>query len=260
MTALHNQVALITGASRGIGRAIALELATHGAHTVVTARSADDLNETVKSIKEAGGSGEAIEADLINPKDLERLSSQVNSSFGNVDILVNNAAYIGDAVFESFWEMTIEDWQKMMTLNVNVPWALTKLFAPGMKERGRGLIVNLTSSAAHFPQSPLELKLPKLGGLGAAYPTSKAALHQKTVYLGNELRASGITLVGIEPGFTRSESAEIMAKHVGADISSAQPVEITARAIGHIASLEDRSAFDARVIIARDLVDEFGLY
>lgn len=264
-TALKGKVAVVTGASRGVGRAIATELAALGADVVVTARTeaprddiAGTIIETVQRITDAGGSAVAMRADLLDPAQLRSMVDQTVERFGTVDILVNNAAYIGDAVFESFWEMSATSWRNMIELNVNVPWELTKLVADGMRERGSGLVVNLSSSAAHVPDGS-EAPLPGGGGLGAAYPTSKAALGQLTAQVGNELRAAGITMVAIDPGFARSESAEILASRLGADAAWAQPVEVAAKAIGFIATAEDPMVYAARTVVARELVDEHGL-
>jgi NAD(P)-dependent dehydrogenase (short-subunit alcohol dehydrogenase family) len=265
-TSLKGRTAVVTGASRGVGRAVALELASRGADVVVTARTetpradiAGSIGESVEQIANAGGSAVALQADLLVPADLERLVEETRTRFGRIDILVNNAAYIGDAVFESFWEMSLESWRNMMELNVNVPWALTKAFAPIMRAQGSGLIVNLSSSASDSPPAGEEIPLPGKGGLGAAYPTSKSAITQLTAYVGNELKAEGITMLALDPGFARSESAEILAARVGADPSWAQPVEVAAKAVGYIASLPDPAEFAARFVVARELVDEHAL-
>jgi NAD(P)-dependent dehydrogenase (short-subunit alcohol dehydrogenase family) len=262
---LQGKVAVVTGASRGIGRAIALELAQLGAKVVVTARTvaprddiAGTIGETVERIEGLGGTAIAVAADLLIQEDIERLAEKTLQEFGRIDILVNNAAYIGDAVFESFWDMSPESWRNMFELNVNVPWMLSRTFASSMRAQGSGLIVNLTSGAAHSPDGG-PMPLPGAGGLGAAYPTSKAALNQFTAHVGNELRAVGITMVAIDPGFARSESAEILASRIGADPNWAQPVEVAAKAIAFIAVSPDPSAWATTFVVARELVDEHHL-
>jgi NAD(P)-dependent dehydrogenase (short-subunit alcohol dehydrogenase family) len=263
---LQDQVAVVTGSSRGIGRAIAVELASLGAHVVCTARTvepradiAGTLAETIERIRSAGGSATAQRADLLIDDDLDALATAVLEQHGRVDVLVNNAAYIGDAVFESIWDMAPESWASMVELNVNVPWRLTKVFAPSMRARGRGLVVNLSSSTSHLPAPGTIGPLPGAGGLGAAYPTSKAAITQMTAYVGNELRAEGITMVAIDPGFAASESAEILASRLGADVAWAQPVEVAAKATGWIATSSDMLDFAGTLVVARELVDMHGL-
>jgi 3-oxoacyl-[acyl-carrier protein] reductase len=262
---LEGKGAVVTGASRGIGRAVARELAACGATVVVTARTteprsdiAGTIGETVSMIEGAGGKAVGLSADLLVPEDLDRLVHEAQGVLGHVDILVNNAAYIGDAVFESFWDMSQRDWCNMIQLNLNVPWVLTKAFAPLMRERGSGLIVNLSSSASHLADGTAT-PLPGAGGLGGAYPTSKAALNQFTAHVGNELRAVGVTMVAVDPGFSRSESAEILASRIGADPAWAQPVEVVAKAVGFLATRDDPLVYAGRMIVARELVDENGL-
>jgi NAD(P)-dependent dehydrogenase (short-subunit alcohol dehydrogenase family) len=263
---LGGQVAVVTGGSRGIGRAIAVELASLGAQVVCTARTdsprddiAGTLAETVDAITSAGGAATGHRADLLVPEDLDALVASVLDRHGHLDILVNNAAYIGDAVFESFWDMSSESWSNMIELNVTVPWRLTKAFAPAMRARGRGIVVNLSSSASRAPAPGTVAPLPGAGGLGAAYPTSKAALTHMTAHVGNELRAEGIAMVALDPGFAHSESAEILASRIGADVAWAQPVEVAAKATAWIATCPEPLNYAGAFIVARELVDEYGL-
>lgn len=263
---LDQHVAVVTGASRGIGRAIAMELASLGAHVICTSRTespradiAGTLGDTVERITNAGGSASAHRADLLVAEELDHLAATVLERHGRVDVLVNNAAYIGDAVFESFWEMTPESWTNMIELNVNVPWRLSKLFATAMRAERRGLIVNLGSVASHAPEPGAAVPLPGAGGLGAAYPTSKAALAQLTAHVGNELRAEGITMVALDPGFAATESAEIFATKVGADVAWAQPVDVAAKATAWIATRPDPLEYAGSFVVARELVDRHGL-
>ncbi len=261
---LRGKTALVTGASRGVGAAIAKELAELGATVVVTARTdvrrddiAGTIGETVQAIEDAGGIAVAMKADLLVPAELNRLVDDTLAAYGHVDVVVNNAAYIGDGVFESVWEMSPETWRNMIELNVNVAWALTKAFAPVMRDRVGGLVVNLGSTVSHLLEGPAPL--PGAGGLGAAYPTSKAALAQMNAFVGNELRAYGITSVALDPGFARSESAEILASRIGADAAWAQPVEIAAKAVGYLATCSHQLEYAGRFVVARELVDEHKL-
>ena len=191
-TPLSGKVALVTGASRGVGKAIALELADLGAEIVVTARTvsprfdiAGTIVQTVSDIEARGSSATCIQADLLVEEDVQRLAADTLERFGTVDILVNNAAFIGDEVFQSFWEMSTGAWREQFDLNVNAEFALMKHFAPGMRQRGQGLIVNLGSNDGNVPDG--ELPLPRKGGLGPSYPTTKAAIVHMTKWVGNEL-------------------------------------------------------------------------
>jgi NAD(P)-dependent dehydrogenase (short-subunit alcohol dehydrogenase family) len=262
---LNGKVALVTGASRGIGAAIAKELAALGATVIVSARTdvtrddiAGTIGDTVRAIEEAGGRAIAVKADLLVPADIDRLVTETTSLSGRLDVLVNNAAYIGEGVFESIWDMSPDTWRNMMELNVNVPWALTKGFAPMMRDQGGGLVVNLSSGAANVPPEPGH-PLPGAGGLGAGYPTSKAALTQMNAFIGNELCGHGIAVVALDPGYARSESAEILSARIGADPAWAQPVEVAAKATGYLATCPDPLEYAGRFVVARELVDELGL-
>ena len=264
--ALRGKAAIVTGASRGIGRAVAVELASLGADVVVTARTvagrhdiAGTVGETVEKITAAGGSAIALPADLLVPEELDALVEKVIAQFGRVDILVNNAAHITESVFESVWDMSRESWRNMIDLNVNVPWALSKAAAASMREQGGGVIVNMSSGIAAQIGPSVDEPLPEAGGHGAAYPTSKTALNQLTAWLGNELRAVGITMVGIDPGFSRSESAEIFLAQRGLSAESAQPVEIAAKAIAYVVTRSGPTEFACRTLVAREIVDEHEL-
>ena len=191
------------------------------------------------------------------PTDRDRLAAEV-SSLGRLDVLVNNAAYIGEGVFESVWDMSPDTWRNMIELNVNVAWELTQRFAPMMRDQGGGLVVNLSSGASNVPAEPGH-PLPGGGGLGAAYPTSKAALTQMTAFVGNELLVHDVVVVALDPGYARSESAEILSARIGADPAWAQPVEVAAKAVGYLATCSDRRDYAARFVVASEVVDEHGL-
>jgi len=259
-------VAVVTWASRGIGRAVALELAGLGASVIVTARTdvlrtdiAGTIGETAAAITSAGGRCTVVKADLLNTEDLARLVGEAHALSGRVDILVNNAAFIGDAVFQSSWEMEPVAWRSTMEVNVNAAWVLMRAFAPAMRDHGSGLIVNLTSAAGLPHDTSQPSPLPGQGGLGAAYPTSKAALTQMTAFIGNELRPCGIAVIALDPGFARSESAEILASRIGADPEWAQPVTVASKAVGWLATSATALELAGRFVVARQLVEDHQL-
>jgi dehydrogenase/reductase SDR family protein 1 len=244
---LAGQVAVVTGASRGVGKAIALQLAELGADLVVTARTvepradiAGTITQTAAELAALGAQVHTVQADLLEPGGVEKVARETLLRFGRVDILINNAAYIGDAVFQSFWEMTPEVWSEQMQLNVNVQFAMMKALAPAMRAQG-GLIINMGSNDGDVPTGALPL--PRHGGLGAAYPTTKAAIVHMTKWVSGELAVDGITAVTLSPGYARSESAEILSAKLGLDIGLAQPVEVAALAVKHLATTPDRARY-----------------
>ena len=237
-SALHGKVAIVTGASRGIGKATAIELARLGASVAVVARTTTarralpgTVGDTVAAIEALGGQALAVPADLFDPEAVESVIPTVLDRFGRLDILVNNAADTGKSVFETIWDATPESWRRSMELNVNVVWVLTRRAAEVMRECG-GVVVNIASGAGAPKESVPDRGEP--GWLGAVYPTSKAAVIQMTRFLGAELRSEAIGVIGFEPGFTAVEATQLFAGDYGVDLSEAHPAEDVARAIGQI--------------------------
>ncbi|MGH3115898.1 MAG: SDR family oxidoreductase, partial [Gaiellales bacterium] len=158
---LQDQVALVTGGGRGIGRSIALELAAAGAKVAVAARSADEIRETADEV-----GGFAIECDVSDREAVERMVEQVESTYGRIDLLVANA---GTSVTEnnSAWELDPAEWWRVFEVNTLGVYLCCRAVIPGMLVRGGGRIVNVASGAAYLP------------GVGStAYSASKAAVHR----------------------------------------------------------------------------------
>jgi NAD(P)-dependent dehydrogenase (short-subunit alcohol dehydrogenase family) len=179
---LEGQRALVTGATSGIGRAVALQLARDGAEVLVHGRDAARGAQTVKEITDAGGKASFVAADLGNAADVQRLAHDV----GDVDILINNA---GISVFGPTAEFDVSAFDKMFASNVRAPFILVAALAPGMASRGRGSIVSLSSMA---------------GGVGivggAAYGATKASLEAMTRAWAAEYSGSGVRVNAIAPG------------------------------------------------------------
>jgi NAD(P)-dependent dehydrogenase (short-subunit alcohol dehydrogenase family) len=179
---LEGQRALVTGATSGIGRAVALQLAREGAEVLVHGRDATRGAETVEEITAAGGKASFVAADLGDAVEVQRLASDV----GDVDILINNA---GIALFGPTGEFDVSAFDKMFASNVRAPFFLVAAIAPGMAARGRGSIVSLSSMS---------------GGVGlvggAAYGATKASLEAMTRAWAAEYSASGVRVNAIAPG------------------------------------------------------------
>lgn len=196
---LKGQVAVVTGASRGIGEAIARRYAMEGAKVVVSARTvAEDehylpgtITETVERIKAAGGEALAVKADLALAEDRQRLISAAEEAFGGVDILVNNAAITYFIPVADFPE---KRFRLMMDVQVWAPFELAQLVLPGMRERGHGWILNISSHAAIHPEKTVQ------GRGGTVYGMCKAALERLTTGLASEVYDENIGVNVISPG------------------------------------------------------------
>ncbi|HVX18821.1 MAG TPA: SDR family NAD(P)-dependent oxidoreductase [Acidimicrobiales bacterium] len=265
---LQGKVALVTGASRGIGHATAVELAELGADVAVTARTVeprgDDLtgtiHETAAAVTAAGARAVPIAADLVVPADRARVVSETLDALGRIDILVNNAADTGDNVFRGFWETTPEEWAGQIDLNLNTMYALMRACAPSMREAGAGLIVNLGSMRA-IPEG-----LNGMGGritedvrLGAAYPTSKIAIFAMSTLLAQELAEDGIVVVTMNPGGAATESFQHNATRFGWDPNLGTPVWMPAKTVGHLATCDDPMAYAGTFVDAVTFAQENGL-
>lgn len=197
---LSQQVALVTGSSRGIGAAIARRLSTMGATVVLTARTADALSQTAQSIRENGGQCEAVPCDITNLPQVEALGRAVEKKFGRLDILVNNAG-IGNFA-RKLHELPPDEWDRIFHTNLRGPFYLIRTFAPLMIRAQSGHIINISSLAG-------KNALPN----GAAYAASKWGLNGLTFSVAEELRASNIRVSLISPGSTATEFGDHSAKN-----------------------------------------------
>ena len=195
--ALEGRVALVTGASQGgIGTAIALRCAAEGARVAVSGRSVEGLEACAAEITTAGGTGVVLPADLGDPAGARTtLVADTEAALGPLDVLVNSAAVNGYRPFESF---TRDDILRVYEVNVVAPWLLMTDAIAGMRERGRGWILNLTSFAAELPWGPpFPDNLPSKGG--SLYGSSKAALNRLTVAAASECEGQGIAVNTLTP-------------------------------------------------------------
>ena len=193
------QVALVTGASKGgTGTAIALRLAAEGAKVAVTARTLKGLEETQRRIETIGGQAYVIPCDLSNPGGGRAgLVERVESELGPIDILVNNAAVNG---YEPFDATTPDALERCLQVNLWAPWELMRGVVTGMRARGRGWILNLTSFAAELPPGP-PFPTNKPAKAGFQYGASKAALNRLTIAAASECEGQGIAVNALDsPG------------------------------------------------------------
>lgn len=214
---LSGRVAIITGASRGIGAAIAKRFAAAGARVAIVARTlepqediAGSLTEVAEAINDAGGECRMIQADLTNPEHLAFIVDETIKQLGGVDILVNNAAWCR---FPPIWEVTTKHMQLAFQMNVHTPNMLSQLVYPYLKEKREGWILNISSATADTPSAaPWNFNERYLqynrDNHPSVYGASKAALERLTVGWALEVSGSGIAVNALAPvGAVASEGA-----------------------------------------------------
>jgi NAD(P)-dependent dehydrogenase (short-subunit alcohol dehydrogenase family) len=189
MASLEGKTALVTGAGRGIGQAVALDLAAYGMAVALVARSEDQLAETAQRVKHVGGTAVVVPADLADLRQVTRAVHLVNDQLGAVDVLINDAATVGPLGPSESVDPT--EWAVTFGVNVVAAAALSFAVLPVMVERGWGRIINVSSAIAGHPQAMVGMN---------AYAASKAALEAHTVNLAAELAGSGVTVNAFRPG------------------------------------------------------------
>jgi NAD(P)-dependent dehydrogenase (short-subunit alcohol dehydrogenase family) len=189
---LQGQVAIISGAGRGIGAATAELLAQAGAAVVLTARSADQVESVAARLRQAGGRAIAVEADVSDPEQVEEVVEAGLTQFDRIDILVNNAGVIWplDAVLDA----DMDEWAYNIHVNLVAPFYMARSVLPVMLDRGYGRIVNVTSHAAGAPVPG-----------GSAYCAAKAGLEMFTRVLAVETQGTGVTVNALRPGDVDTE-------------------------------------------------------
>ena len=202
---LRNKVAIVTGASRGIGKGLALGLAEAGAAVICAARTVDrnpdglpgNIFETAEEIRSQGGEALAIRCDIGVESDIRAMADTTLAEFGRIDVLMNNAMTSTRGLFE---EMTPEMWDTSMRVNVRSLFSTVKAVLPAMKEQGGGSIINMSSgAAASFTEG-----MPP-GYL--AYSVAKAALERFSTALALEVAGYGIAVNALRPGAVKTETS-----------------------------------------------------
>lgn len=191
MFSLRDQVALITGASRGLGRALAVEFARQGASLIINSRvnSVEALRETEALVRTLNAPVLSVVADVSDRADVERLTGEALARFGRVDVLVNNASALGPTPMPFLADTSIEEFKDVLRTNVTGPFMLTRALVGQMLARGNGSIINVSSDAG-------AVGYPTWG----AYGVSKAALDHLTRVWAAELEGTGVRINSVDPG------------------------------------------------------------
>ncbi len=259
----ERRVAFVTGASRGIGRACALELARRGLDVVVTARTVTgaerlehsstvkksatnplpgSLEATAREARALGAEALVVKLDLAARADWPAAVDAALARFGRIDVLINNGRYVGPGHMDPFEDTPVELIEQMMLCNVIAPLTLVKLCLPAMKRQGGGIVINITSSAGER-ETPAPIGQ---GGWGLGYSLSKAALNRMVPGLAKELRPYHIAVIGLMPGFVGTERMAAELGEFGFDASKALPVENPGRVCAMLATAKDPMYFSGK--------------
>lgn len=265
---LAGKVAIITGASRGVGKQAALDMARRGVKVVLAARTVDPdsvlpgtLGETVAQIEEMGGEAIAVQTDLAKEEDLKNLVDKAVERFGGVDILVNNAAATtGDMWTHGFLGLSREDWKYQFEVNTHAPYTLMQLCVPIMEKRGGGRIINVTTGSGEVFREVEEPPAIEANGefslIVPGYFSSKRALDRLGNVIAPELARKNVWVVGMHPGLVATELVAIREEQAGLATEGAVPMEVPSRMIAYFAACENPREYTGRLFWAeRELAD-----
>lgn len=192
---LERKVIIVTGSARGLGRTYAIALGKEGARVVVSDILSQEAEDTAKEIRDGGGEAISVPADVSKESDTENLANETASKLGRIDVLVNNAAIYAALRKRPFNEIDVEEWDRVLAVNLKGTWLSTKAVFPYMKKQGAGKIVNISSgSFFSVPEGFLH------------YVSSKAGVIGLTRALSKELGEHNITVNAIAPGLTLTET------------------------------------------------------
>jgi citronellol/citronellal dehydrogenase len=245
---LVDKVAIVTGASRGLGKAMAIELAREGAFVAVAARTVEagkgplpgTIHETVNEIKKLGGKAMAVRCDVSKEEDVALMVDQVEREYGAVDIMVNNA---GVTTPESFLKLTTKKWDLVMNVNLRGTFLCTKAVLPRMVEKRSGSVINLSSILA----KTVKFSIP--------YGATKAAIERYTLGLAKEMKKYNIAVNALCPDFTVTEAVETFLQDV--DTSDWQRPEMWGKYTALVAA-QNAETLSGRILDVEALKEIFG--
>jgi NAD(P)-dependent dehydrogenase (short-subunit alcohol dehydrogenase family) len=265
---LDGRVVLVTGASRGIGKGIAIELGAAGAHVYLTARSLEPgpipgtIGETVAEIEAAGGSAAGIACDHHDDAQVSAVFDRIREERGALDVLVNNvysAIDLAPWLGKPFWEIPVGAWDEVIGIGVRSHYVAAALAAPMLLASGHGLIANISSSGAvQYAHNVL-------------YGVGKAALDKMTADMDHELRDQGVSVVSVWPGLVRTEIVELGARRTDDgravldlpgegtfDLADAETPRFVGRGIVALAADPNARRYSGTAVTTMALAEEYG--
>jgi NAD(P)-dependent dehydrogenase (short-subunit alcohol dehydrogenase family) len=273
---MADQVAFVTGASRGIGKGIALELAAAGYDVALTARTVHEgdahehsstlkrsdtsalpgsLESTAELVRAAGRRCLTVAADLLDHPSLVMAADRVLAEWGQIDVLVNNGRYVGPGHMDFILDTPVRVLRDHFEANVLAPVVLIKSIVPRMIERGGGTVINITSGAGYAdPPAPAGK-----GGWGLGYGSSKGALHRIAGILALETAGDGIRAFNVQPGFIVTERMIQDMGAFGFDASSGAPPAVVGKVCVWLLQSADADALNGQTIEAQELCDRLEL-
>jgi NAD(P)-dependent dehydrogenase (short-subunit alcohol dehydrogenase family) len=270
-------IAFVTGASRGIGKAIALSLADAGHDVIVSARTVTpgeardntltvhksdsrplpgSLQETAAEIEAKGVRALVVPLDLTDRASVGAAAQRILDEWRGVDILVHNGRYIGPGLMDVFMDTPVDAYGNFFEAHCIAPIVLTRALLPGMLERGRGTVVTITSSSAYqIPPAPAGK-----GGWGLGYAVGKASGHQLVPTLHAEFFGSGIRAYNVQPGFIGTERNHIVVKDFGHELKNAAPPSVIGETIKWVVTSPEAEELSGETIEAQEFALERGLH
>jgi NAD(P)-dependent dehydrogenase (short-subunit alcohol dehydrogenase family) len=276
---MSSQIALVTGASRGIGKACAVALAGAGFDVAVAARTVEagerrehsvtvrksdtsplpgSLQETAQLVESAGQRALAVQMDLTDRASVGAGMALVLERWGGVDLLLHNGRYVGPGLMDGILETPIEAYEKFLEAHVIAQLILTRMALPGMLQRGRGTIMTMGSGAGTTDPPAA----PGKGGWGLGYAIGKAAGHRLVGHVKAEFGGRGIRSFNINPGYVRTERNQLTTADDGMDPAQGAPPEAIGAVVAWLASAAEADAdeLDGAYIDAQDLCRTRELY
>jgi NAD(P)-dependent dehydrogenase (short-subunit alcohol dehydrogenase family) len=273
---VNEKTAFVTGASRGIGKGIALELADAGYDVALTARTVHEgdahehsstlarsdtsplpgsLASTADLVRARGRRCLTVPADLLDHPSLVTAADAVLAEWGHIDVLVNNGRYVGPGHMDFILDTPVRVLRDHLEANTLAPVVLIKAIVPTMIERGGGTVVNVTSGAAYGdPPAPAGQ-----GGWGLGYGMSKGALHRIAGVLALETGDRGIRVFNVQPGFVLTERMIQDMGAFGFDTASGAPPAVVGKVCVWLLESPDAASLNGQNIEAQELCDELGL-